>query len=454
MDKTFIIGLDVGTTTAKAGAFTSDGCLIKESEIRYVDRGDPGSWWQALVKAAAEVVPQKETHGDIVGISVGSQGPSLVALGEDQEVLCPALMWNDLRARAEAEKLSAELGRFVNPAWFVPKAMWLQNHHPEIYSRTRWLLQAMDYAALKLTGNTTAGMVSSAIAAWSDKEVSASGLDSSKFPPVLNMVEPVGEVTHEASRITGLPPGIPVFSGAPDFIESILGTATVEKGLVCDKAGTSEGVELCWDKPLPGFFCAPHPVSAGLWHVGVSIASTGLCLDWLASILGVSVQEAVDLARESPPGSNGLVFMPHLAEERSSLFSGAKGGFYNLSQDHGRPDLSRSVMEGCAMAIYRALLTMHEGGAEVLEIRTTGGQSRSDLWNQTKADVTGLRIMRTEAIHSEVTGAAAIAANGAGLYPDLKAASLGMARFSKRYMPCHPDAYNLIRALTGEIYNL
>ncbi len=449
-----LIGADIGTTTAKAGAFTYDGRLIRESEIGYDNRVDPGSWWQALAKAIAEVVPQDDPLGDIAGISVGSQGPSLIALGKNQEVLCPALMWNDLRAKAEAENLSAELGRFVSPAWFLPKAIWLKDHHPQMYSKTRWFLQAMDYAALKLTRNATAGIASSAIAAWSDKEVSASGLDSSKFPPILKMGEPVGEVTPEASRITGLPSETPVFSGAPDFVESILGTATVEKGLVCDKAGTSEGVEMCWDRPIPGFFCAPHPVSPDLWHIGVSIASTGLCLDWLASILEISVQEAVNLAEEAPPGSKGLVFLPHLTEERSSLFAGARGGFLNFTLDHGRADLSRSVMEGCALAIHRALLAMREEGAEVLEIRTTGGQSRSGLWNQTKADVTGLEIMRTEAVHGEVTGAAAIAAFGSGLYPNLKAASVGMARFSKRYRPYHLEAYSSIKALTDEVYNL
>jgi xylulokinase len=111
-------------------------------------------------------------------------------------------------------------------------------------------------------------------------------------------------------------------------------------------------------------------------------------------------------------------------------------------------------MEGCALAIHRALLAMREEGAEVLEIRTTGVQSRSGLWNQTKADVTGLEIMRTEAVHGEVTGVAAIAAFGSGLYPNLKAALVGIARFSKRYRPYHLEAYSSIKALTDEVYNL
>jgi xylulokinase len=106
--------------------------LIRASEIGYDNRVDPGSWWQALAKAIVEVVPQDDPLGDIAGISVSSQGPSLIALGKNQEVLCPALMWNDLRAKAEAENLSAEIGRFVSPAWFLPKAIWLKDHHPQI----------------------------------------------------------------------------------------------------------------------------------------------------------------------------------------------------------------------------------------------------------------------------------------------------------------------------------
>jgi sugar (pentulose or hexulose) kinase len=107
----------------------------------------------------------------------------------------------------DAENLSAELGRFVSPAWPHPKAIWLKNRHLQMYSKIRWFLQDMDYAALKLMGNANAGIAPPAIAAWSYKEVSASDLDFSKFPTILKMGEPAGAVTPKAPRPSSRDPG-------------------------------------------------------------------------------------------------------------------------------------------------------------------------------------------------------------------------------------------------------
>jgi len=429
----YLIGLDIGTSTAKAGIFTEKGKLVHELERSYTDSLDPSSW----LETATIILKDIEPKSDIAGLCVGSQGPTMVALDKNLMPVCPAFSWMDLRAEQEASLLRERLDRFISSSWIVPKALWLKIHHPEIYSRTRWFVQPMDFFSIRLTGRISAGVASEEIVPWSSEEITAADIDISKFPRFLLMGDLIGTITEEASKATALPKGTPVFSGAPDFVEAILGTGAMEKGLVCDKAGTSEGIELCWDKKIydPRFFCAPHPVSPENWHLGGTIATTGKSLEWLGSLMGLTARKIDLLAKESPPGSNGLVFFPHLAEERSPFFERIPGGFLSLSLDHTRSDLARSVLEGGAFSIKRVIDAMRELRLEIREIRSTGGQCRSDLWNQIKADVTGLEVIRTEAVHGEVMGAAMIGAFGAGIYPGLKTASQKMAKLGKRFYP-------------------
>jgi len=427
------IGLDIGTSTAKAGIFTEEGKLVHEIERSYTDSLDPRSWLETAIVILRDIEPKS----DIAGLCVGSQGPTMVALDKNLMPVCPAFSWMDLRAKEEASLLRERLGRFISSSWIVPKALWLKIHHPEIYSRTRWFVQPMDFFSIRLTGRISAGVASDEIVPWSSEEITAADMDSSKFPQFLVMGDLIGTMTEEANKAIAFPKNTPIFSGAPDFVEAILGTSAVEKGLVCDKAGTSEGIELCWDKKIcdSRLFCATHPISPDHCHLGGTIATTGKSLEWLCSIMGLTAQEIDLLAKESPPGSNGLAFFPHLAEERSPFFEQIPGGFLSLSLEHSRSDLARSALEGGAFSIKRVIDAMRELCLEIREIRCTGGQCRSDLWNQIKADVTGLEVIRTEAVHGEVMGAAMIGAFGAGIYPDLKTASQKMAKFGKRFYP-------------------
>ncbi len=429
----YLIGLDIGTSTIKAGIFTKDGRLVHEVERRHTDNLDPWSWLENAIAILRDIEPKS----DIAGLCVGSQGPTMVALDKNLMPVCPAFSWMDLRAEQEAFLLRERLNRFVSSSWIVPKALWLKIHHPEIYSRTRWFVQPMDFFSIKLTGRISAGVASEEIVPWCSEEIAAADIDSSKFPRFLVMGDLIGTITAKANKATTLSKGTRVFSGAPDFVEAILGTCTAEKGLVCDKAGTSEGIELCWDEKIcdSRFFCSRHPISPENWHLGGTAATTGKSLEWLCSVMGLDVKEMDLFAKDSPPGSNGLVFFPHLAEERSPFFEHLPGGLLSLSLNHTRSDLARSTLEGGAFSIRRVIDAMRNLCLEIKEIRTTGGQCRSDLWNQIKADVTGLEVIRTEAVHGEVMGAAMIAAFGAGVYPDLKTASQKMAKFGKRFYP-------------------
>lgn len=445
----YTIGIDIGTTAAKAGLYSDDGRIVRSAVVRYDHYFDSfgseasGVWrlcrdplifWAAARDLLKQIRPVRE---DVRGLSVGGQGPTLLALDSRMRPVYPAMLWLDGFASSEAASLGARLGRPVPPSWFVPKAMWLLSHASSAFARTRWLVQPMDYIAWRLTGVLVTAVASSEIVPWSDDEIAAAELEAWLFPRLCVMGTSIGRVTAEASQDTGLPNGLEVFAGSPDFVEAILGTAAVKSGLVCNKAGTSDGLELCWDRRIdrPGIYCAPHPVAAGLWHSGVTIPSTGCSFMWLSRITGFSPADLTPLAEQSPPGSRGLVFHPGLAGETHTASGGMPGVLWGIRHSHDRSDLARAVMEGCACTLGRLLEIFRSEGAHPEQIRITGGQSRSNLWNQIKADVLGLDIATQESPEGEVLGAAMIAAFGSGIYEDLKTASLKMARPGEVFHP-------------------
>lgn len=455
----YLIGADLGTTCAKAGAFDEEGQLLSLAVQKYphpskIEEADPQEWWGAIAESLRRVARDR---GRPAGISIGSQGPSVVALDDAGRPTGPAILWMDLRAGEEAEILSKRMGRTISPAWFVPKVMWLKEHRPGMYRRSRFFIQAMDYAVFRLTGMISTGVASPEIVPWSEDEIAGGGLDGSRFPDHKIMGELIGEVTAKAAQETGIHEGAPVYVGAPDFVESILGTASTEKGMVCDRAGTSEGVDLCWDQKIKDhrLYCRPHPAAPGMWHLGGTIASTGKSLEWIGRILGrTSFEDLLEMAEGAPPGSEGLLFLPHLMGERNALWKGARGGFFGLTHRHREDDLVRAIIEGCAYSIRHLLTVMVEGGARPTEIRVTGSQAKSDLWNQVKADVTGLEVVAPQITEGEVLGAAVIVAFGAGLYPDLQTACRKMVRQGARFHPREEtkETYDRLCSLHGKLY--
>lgn len=431
------LGIDIGTISVKAGLFTYDGDLVRSAVNRYRQfrsyesfaEINPEVFWHALCEALSELKPPLE----ISGISIGGHGPSPVFLDASMEPLAPSILWMDRRAENEASLLSKLIGRHVQPSWYVPQTMWLRNHRPEIFGRLRKVVQPMDYLAWKLTGSLTASIASKEILPWSDEEIDAAGLDPEMFPELRIMGEMIGYTKPDASRRAGLPSGIPVFAGAPDFVEAILATASFERGVVCDKAGTSEGIELCWDAPIDGFYTAPHPLDRTLWHTGASLSTTGLSMEWMASLVSKHPWELVVEAEIASPGSSGLVFLPYLTQERHSI--SAMGAMVNISLNHGLPEVSRAIMEGCACAVRLVIDRFKEKGAQIKEIRTTGTQSISRLWNQVKADITGLPVVSQRVPEGEMLGAAMITAYGSGDYHSIQDASRCMANPRERFEP-------------------
>jgi xylulokinase len=265
-------------------------------------------------------------------------------------------------------------------------------------------------------------------------------MDPQKFPPFIRPGETIGEVRREAEELLGIPAGTPVVAGGPDFVMTLLGTATVRPGRVCDRAGTSEGINLCAEQAVEDerLLCLPHIIE-GYTNISGIISTSGKALSWFKSISGrggLDYESLFEDICQVPPGSRSLIFLPYLAGERAPLWDPyARGTFIGLTANHGRKEMTRAVVEAVGFAIRDVIEVMEDNGLEIGELRVTGGQAKSPLWNQIKADITQRKILVPEVQDSELLGDACIGLFALGNYKNLAAASDSLVRIGRTYTP-------------------
>jgi xylulokinase len=460
---TAVLGLDLGTTEIKAGIVDLDGRLLALTRYSYdlaIDgsRGraeqDPGAWWSAVVGAvrslrAAEVA-------DIVAIAADGHGPTLVATDARGEATRPAITFLDTRAVVEAEALTAATGVRGWSLGGLPAALWVERHEPDVAAATCWYLSTWAWLAFRLTGIAASPLVPDEVVADLDR-VASVGVPLDRLPPWTRTGDVVGSLTDAAAEALGLQAGIPVVGGTVDAFASYLGAGLLEPGDAYDPGGAAGGFGVYWDRPVQvaGGFVTPAPL-AGRWSVGAAMAATGRALDWYRSdILGgtLTMEALLDEAAATPPGADGLVFLPYLAGERSPIWDpDARGVLAGLTLAHGRGHVARAVVEASALAIRHVSTPMLAAGVHVSEMRVCGGPARSRFWNGVKADVTGFPVVVPAVLETAVLGSAIVAAIGIRAFGDLRTAIASMTRVVERIEPDPANRFvydRLYTAYTG-----
>jgi sugar (pentulose or hexulose) kinase len=306
---------------------------------------------------------------------------------------------------------------------------------------------------------------------WDDDQCRLFGLDREKFPPFVKMGERIGQVSPAAARGAGgfLPAGTPIIAGGPDFITALLGVAAQKRGDVCDRAGTSEGINVCTpEKPdlsgpaggprggLDGLRALPH-AKEGWWNLGALIASSGRLFEWYRTLTGQADRDYGDHLAELIPGSpeeggRGFFFPPSQAAGSAGTAPGGarSPGFLSYTGEGplALPDkttLGRSVLEAMAFAVRTAAEVLESRGFPVRHLRVSGGQGKNRRWNQLKADITGRSLMVGEIPDGELAGNAVLAAatlgnTGGHTAAAIEEAAAGMIRFRDVYEPCGKTA--------------
>lgn len=458
-----ILAIDLGTTEVKTGLLTIDGHLVGLARAGYptistahgLAEQDPEAWWAAISGTTRRLLAGLGPNGrgtagaaGVVAICCVGQGPTLVPTDAAGRATGRAVTWLDTRATAEVDELAILTGRFSWELGVLPAALHLERHGPGLLGDARWYLNAWEAVACRMTGVAAETRLAGQLRA-DPGDVAASGIRLDRLPPVIEAGRRLGDLLAGPAAELGLPAGTPVVAGMVDAYASFFGAGLLEAGDAVDTGGTSGGFAVYADQALtiPGSFCAPAPI-AGLWVLGGAMNATGKALDWLAGIVGqgvrgdqagggaIGIEGLLAEAAAVPPGSAGLVFLPYLSGERSPIWDPqARGSFVGLTLGHTRGHLVRAVVEAAALALRHVIGPIVAAGAQVNELRVSGGPAQSLAWNQLKADVTGLTVAVPRVPETAVLGAAIAAAGGIGAYPDLAGATRAMVSIDRRLAP-------------------
>ncbi|HEY2602428.1 MAG TPA: xylulokinase, partial [Thermoleophilaceae bacterium] len=432
-----VAGLDVGTTSVKGLALdTDDGRVVASAEEGYPfdtprpgwAEQDPELWWRGSERVLSALSAAAGGDG-LGGIGLSGQMHGLVALDSADEVLRPALLWNDQRTAAEAREIEERLGGLEAlvrvtgnrslTGFTAPKLLWMAHHEPELYARIAHVLLPKDYVRLRLCGEHATDVTDASGTLWfdvgkrrwSDTVLDALEVDPAWLPPA-----------EESGVVSGTTPGgVPVAAGAGDQGAGALGVGVDRPGPVSVVLGTS-GVVLAG---LPAYAAEPegrvqascHALPGAWFGMGVILSAAG-SLRWLRDVTGDVAFGGLDAEAEKwGPGAEGLTFLPYLTGERTPHFDpGARGAFAGLTVRHDRGALARSVLEGVAFGMRDALDLVASLGGHPRVGRVSGGGAKSDLWMRIMASVLELPLERVAVDEGAAYGAALLGGIAGGAW--------------------------------------
>ena len=455
--KNILIGIDIGTSGLKTAAFSpEDGALALITESYPVDyphpgwaEQDPDMWWRAVIKSLQRLWAESTVRPeDVAGIAIDGQSWSCIPIDKQGNVLHKTPIWIDTRAdeicrRIEAEGLSDrcfESGQNpFKPSYTTPKIIWFKETKPEVYNNTYKFLQCNSFIEYRLTGQVSQDICMSyglhvvrmKDGTYDTELADLLGIDLEKLPEKnVECDSIVGEVTAEASALTGLIAGTPVIAGGLDAACGTLGAGVYRDGQTQEQGGQAGGMSICTTsyRGDPSLIMSHHVVP-GLWILQGGTAGGGASLNWIVQQIGAAeevwaketgrgkFERVSEMAETIPPGCDGLIFLPYLSGERSPIWDAkSKGVFFGLGFDKTRAHMYRSVMEGVAFSLQHNLEVAEKAGAPVGDMYSMGGSANSLVWTQLKSDITG-KVIHVPATDTATTlGSSILAGIATGIY--------------------------------------
>lgn len=472
-----LLGIDAGTTSVKAGLFAADGtCLGVERQEYQLDTPaveyaqlDPDLYWQACVKTVREVVRRADVHPDqILAVGVSSQGETTITLDESGKPIYPAIVWLDNRAVSQAKNLAAKFNSQVYertgipeiiPTWSACKIMWLKENEPKVFNKAYKFLLVQDFLIFRLSGRiVTDGSISCTTLLfdirkdeWWQIVLSEIGISDTKLPEILLPGACVGKLNGKAAEELGLSERTLVVNGGMDQAVGAIGAGNIQPNIISESTGaalaiqaTISGSTLDKSKTTPVYM---HSVIGKYLLVPVC-PTGGMALKWFRDQFGQKeIHEAKDqnvdsydlmtkIAESAPPGSDGLVMLPHLMGAFSPDINPlARGAFTGFSLSHTRAHFVRSLLEGVAFLLKRNLENLKRVGINTNEIISTGGGSRSRFWNQIKANVCNLPVVTMRNEETVLLGDAILAGFACGIFKTVKEGCQTMVAIKERILP-------------------
>jgi sugar (pentulose or hexulose) kinase len=475
---TRFLAIDAGTTSMKAAIFDPDGNLLAVHRQEYrletpapaVVELDAEVYWAACCRAVRGVVEASATPpAEIASLCISSQGETLIPVDAAGAPLRKAIVWLDNRAVEEARLIREEFGDEVMhhvsgqpeivPTWPACKILWLRRNEPDLFRRTHKFLLLEDFLLHRLTGQFVTERAlqgSSLLLDIVAKEWHRPILDFIRITPdrLGRLMEPgavVGPLASGGAAQAGLSPGTIAVTGAMDQLIGALGSGNIAPGVVTENTGGALAVIATLGGPLFDplrrvpcqYHARPDTYCLMAWS-----QTAGMALKWFRDAFYASEAEAAhqagldsyDLmtgqAAELPPGSDGLLALPHLEGAACPEFNpAARGVFFGATLRHTRAHFVRALLESVAYMLKRDVDLVQELGVPVRELRSTGGGARSELWLRIKADVLQLPVATVACEETACLGAAVLGAVATGCYGSLEQAVARMARLRGRIEP-------------------
>lgn len=458
------IGIDLGTSAVKLLLMDETGhihkIVSKEYPLYFPNPGwseqKPEDWFEKSMEGLKELISECD-KSKVAGISFGGQMHGLVILDKDDNVIRPALLWNDGRTTKECDYLNNVIGKdklsqytanISFTGFTAPKILWIKNNEPENFAKIEKIMLPKDYLAYKLSGvhctdvSDASGMLLFDVKnrCWSKEMMEICDVKESQLAKIYESYEVVGTIKKDIAAELGLPESVKIVAGAGDNAAAAVGTGTVGDGMCNISLGTSGTIFISSkdfgvdeNNALHSFAHAD-----GKYHLMGCMLSAASCNKWwMEEIIGTE-----DFAGEQKAitklGENHVYFLPYLMGERSPHNDPeARGTFIGMTMDTTRADMTQAVLEGVAFALRDSFEVAKSLGIKIERTKICGGGAKSPLWKKMIANILGIKVDVIESEEGPGYGGAMLAAVACGEFASVEDAA---AKLVKVIDTVEPDA--------------
>jgi len=441
------IGVDLGTSAVKLLLMDGEGkiqkIVSKEYPLYFPHPGwseqKPEDWFAGSMAGIKELVSECD-RSQVAGISFGGQMHGLVALDKDDNVIRPAILWNDGRTGEETDYLNQEIGKdklseytanIAFAGFTAPKILWMKKHEPENFEKICKIMLPKDYLAYCLSGSfctdvsDASGMLLMDVKnrRWSKEMMEICGITEEQLPKLYESFEVVGTLKPEIAEELGLSADVKVIAGAGDNAAAAVGTGTVGDGMCNISLGTSGTIFISSKSFGVDQNNALHSFahSDGHYHLMGCMLSAASCNKWWNEDILKTKDFAAEQANITKLGENQVFYLPYLMGERSPHNNpDARAMFIGMTMDTTREDMTQAVLEGVTFGLRDSLEVAKSLGIKIERTKICGGGAKSPLWKKILANIMNLKVDVIESEEGPALGGAMLAAVGCGEYPDVE----------------------------------
>lgn len=448
-EQMWYIGIDLGTSAVKLLLMNEKGdikkIVSKEYPLYFPQPGwseqNPEDWYEKSIEGIKELTSDCDRK-QIGGISFGGQMHGLVMLDEQDNIIRPAILWNDGRTEKETnylneiigkEKLSKYTANIAFAGFTAPKILWIRENEPKNFKKISKIMLPKDYLAYKLSGtfctdmSDASGMLLLDVErkCWSKEMIEICGITEKQLPKLYESYEVVGTLKDNVAEMLDMPARVKIIAGAGDNAAAAVGTGTVGNGMCNISLGTSGTIFITSKKFRVDTHNALHSFahSDGNYHLMGCMLSAASCNKWWMDEILKAKEYKKEQENITKLGKNNVFFLPYLMGERSPHNdSNARAVFIGMTMDTTREDMTQAVLEGVAFGLRDSLEVARSLGIQIERTKICGGGAKSPLWKKIIANVMNLKVDIIESEEGPAFGAAILAAVGCGEYENVEMA--------------------------------